>query len=211
MPVVRRGAVAGGCALALVAGVLAVAAAAGGDDPVDAVRPLFPPVGTSHEITFAEPVRYRVAGPKRANPPNGIVVADLDGDRVPDIASGLDGTPNVFVMVGDGKGGFRSRTLVPVRFPTGQVVPGDMDRDGDLDLVVSQRESTLAVLVNDGRARFTPRYHAIKVDTDGHDSNEAPDIALADVDRDGRLDVIAASGVVRVLRGTAEGLAPSVR
>lgn len=213
MTTMQRAAAAGGCALALalVAGMLAMAGAADGDAPRSPVRQAVPPAVAPADTTFAEPVRYPVAGPKRASPPNGIVVADLNGDKVPDLAAGLDGTPNVSVMLGDGKGGYRPRTLVAVRFQTHQISADDMDGDGDLDLVVPQHESVLAVLTNDGRARFKPRYYTINKDTDGFDSVEEPDIDIADVDRDGRLDVIASAGVVRVLPGTAAGLGPSVR
>jgi len=65
---------------------------------------------------------------------------------------------------------------------------GDVDGDGDTDLVVAMEWAPVQVLLNDGRGRF--RVDPTRVPQTTHDHEEA---ALADLDGDGDLDLAIVS------------------
>ena len=67
--------------------------------------------------------------------------------------------------------------------------PGDIDGDGDLDLVVAVEFGPNIVLINDGHGRFEDESRA-RLDDRVHDSE---DIGLADLDGDGDLDLVFVS------------------
>ena len=145
-------------------------------------------------------------------------VADMDGDGRVDIvwtsSRGRD-AGRVFVRRGDGSGRFTaSRAVATV--PSGPRVAalGDVNGDARADIVVTHAETNLlSVLVNTGAGEFEP------VPGSPHElTHEAFEVRLADVNRDGRTDLVAAtvnsrmppheSGVV-VMVGGDRGLAPA--
>ena len=63
---------------------------------------------------------------------------------------------------------------------------GDIDGDGDLDVVVAQERAQNLVLVNDGTGHFSDE-SAARIGDAAHDSEHA---ALADFDGDGDLDLV---------------------
>lgn len=65
---------------------------------------------------------------------------------------------------------------------------GDLDGDGDLDLLIAQEYRPNILLLNDGRGGFTNESRRIP-QTD----RDSEDIAIADFDRDGDLDVVVVS------------------
>jgi hypothetical protein len=106
------------------------------------------------------------------------------------------------LLVGDGRGGFQTSQL-PMR--TGEpwfVALGDVNGDRKPDLVVTHHEmNELTVLLGDGTGRF--REAGGSPFNLGHNAWQ---IVLADVNRDGRTDVIAAAGDgVRVMLGDGSG------
>jgi hypothetical protein len=106
------------------------------------------------------------------------------------------------LLLADGRGGFRS-SLLPLR--TGQpwfVVVGDVNGDRKPDLMATHHErSELTVLLGDGSGDFKEA-SASPFDF-GHD---AWHMVLADVNRDGKPDVLAAAGDgVRVMLGDGRG------
>jgi hypothetical protein len=106
------------------------------------------------------------------------------------------------LLLNDGRGGFRSSQL-PLR--TGEpwsVAVGDVNDDRKQDLVVTHHnQSVLTVLLGDGVGRFT------EVDNSPFDfGRTAFEVILADVNRDGQLDALAAAGEgVRVMLGDGHG------
>lgn len=121
-----------------------------------------------------------------------IVVADLDGDGVADLASPVLDATTVYtlnVMLGDGAGGLRP----PVKYPyggsaAGGIAAGDLEGDGDLDLVIVSGIGVVSTLLNDGHGVFG----APTVLTTGSDHEwVTPD--LGDLDGDGLLDLAAPS------------------
>jgi FG-GAP-like repeat len=88
-------------------------------------------------------------------------LCDLDADGDPDVllAGGVSAVnqppPQGSLWLNDGHGRFSDESAgLPVGWsPWFDVASGDVDRDGDLDLVV--KSATLGVLLNDGHAHFT--------------------------------------------------------
>lgn len=145
--------------------------------------------------------------------PYPLAVGDVNNDGHPDIvatttatgpqrAQQLPFSRALTLLLNDGHGSFRSNKL-PLR--TGQpwfVAIGDVNGDRKADLVATHHEqSALTVLFGDGRGGFT-EMSGSPFDF-GHNVFRA---ALADVNRDGKPDVIAAAGDgVRVMLGDGRG------
>lgn len=129
-----------------------------------------------------------------------IAVGDFDGDGDPDLVvvseddlppgAGSTGGRKQELYLNDGRGVF---TDARDRLPAGAsesnaVAAGDIDRDGDLDLVVSDRGREIA-WINDGRGRFTDESTARFPQA----PDVTQDVALGDVDGDGDLDLVVAN------------------
>jgi hypothetical protein len=168
----------------------------GGDSPAFQIHHR---IGSWHTTTV--PIPASITRPDHLRP----ALADVTGDGRPDLlavrdawatnAGGLvvarsnpsDWDPPALVLTG----GLASETLT-------QFAVGDLDRDGDLDLLFGSNEWT-KVRFNDGSGDF-PGFGQLPV--------MASVVALADVDRDGNLDVVAgrpSEAAVLVLRGRGDG------
>jgi len=145
--------------------------------------------------------------------PYPFAVGDVNGDDHLDIVATATATGPLrtqqlplsralTLLMGDGKGGFRS-TQLPLR--TGEpwfAVIGDLNADRKPDIVVTHHDMTkLTVLLGDGRGGFVEAT-ASPFEFGG----KAFHTAVADVNRDNKMDVIAAGGdVVRVMLGDGRG------
>ncbi|MCA9525136.1 MAG: IPT/TIG domain-containing protein, partial [Myxococcales bacterium] len=146
-----------------------------------------------------------------------VALADVDADGDLDVllpqdyVEGLSrpGTPAIALYLNDGRAGFRAaheriRGLPPL--PAFEVVPADLDGDGDLDLVVAIygllfadgriEASRSAILLNDGTATFFESSQAFERGLDIATSDFGP----GDFDGDGDLDLFecAAEGESRL-------------
>jgi hypothetical protein len=138
-------------------------------------------------------------------PVNSVLLMDLNGDRSLDIVaastSGNDGQGRVAVSLGKGDGTFDSPwpTSLTAGYGARWLALGDMNQDGNLDVItgnlnLSQAEApgTVSVLLGNGDGTFAPglEYPAAAVS-----------LALGDVNRDGRLEVVTATptGALEVL------------
>jgi hypothetical protein len=145
--------------------------------------------------------------------PYPFAVGDVNGDDHLDIVATATATGPLrrqqlllsralTLLLGDGKGGFRS-TPLPLR--TGEpwfAVISDLNADRKPDIVVTHHEmNKLTVLLGDGRGGFVEA-QASPFEFDGN----AFHAVVADVNRDKKMDVIAAGGdSVRVMLGDGRG------
>jgi hypothetical protein len=117
-----------------------------------------------------------------------IVLADLDGDAdldcvVPNAATGQ-------IIVGYfNNPNFAAGTPVNVGGATFGVQAGDIDGDGDADVLVSDQSATprLIVLQNYGGGTFAPQTNLLGL------AGGPNDIALGDLDFDGALDIVVSA------------------
>ena len=132
-----------------------------------------------------------------------LAVGDLDGDGDLDLVVGNEGPAGQVnrVHLNDGSGVFGAATdLSADAYRTVSVVVGDVDGDGDLDVVTGNTNRVNRVHFNDGSGAF------------GGGSDLSPDVdmtrsvVLADIDGDGDLDAVAANnGNDRVYRNDGTG------
>ena len=131
------------------------------------------------------------------------VMADVNGDGIPDIVSppARLSDAKLHVWIGDGKGKF---SPWPLKFledgkPAGAfsidyggVAVGDIDGDGHLDIVSASHGAGLVALFGDGTGTF----RIVKGGLPTRDfSSQA--VALVDVDGDGKLDIVASEDTVQ--------------
>lgn len=119
-------------------------------------------------------------------------IGDLNGDGRPDLVldvSGID-EHKLGVFLNDGTGHFGaaalSQTLENSRT---WVALGDVDRDGDVDVVTGSGGWEVWVYRNGGRAQFEPAYEVALP------SSDIQELHLADCNHDGWLDVLSPSAV----------------
>jgi FG-GAP-like repeat len=127
---------------------------------------------------------------------NGDGFLDLVTVNDGEIVGGVSVSRREHLFVNDGKGSFRDHTpeLWPDSENSGEddnaVAFLDADSDGDADFLLGSLTGPDRLLVNDGKGRFT-------VSTGVFDGEGTPGtlaIAIADLDGDGRLDVVQGQG-----------------
>ena len=128
--------------------------------------------------------------------PGDIKLADLNGDKIPDLGVSHSERDAVDIFFGDGKGGFKLAAGSPstVSNDNSSFTRGllfvDLNEDGILDIVTTNRnQNTFATLVSNGRGGFSPGPRtSFRADLEDYA------FAIGDLDGDGHLDVVVASG-----------------
>ncbi len=133
--------------------------------------------------------------------PVGLAIADLNGDSLLDVVTANNTASSVSVHFGNGDGTFGAP---PVRLSTDSNLPtsiaiGDLNGDGQPDLVAGTDARLLLVWRGDGHGHFGQRIAS-------ESAHETTRFALADLDGDGHLDVVTAHSTgVAVLFGAGDG------
>lgn len=125
--------------------------------------------------------------PMRTGEPWFAAIADLNGDRKPDIVATHHEQSALTVLIGDGRGGFAEANGSPFNFGVSlyQLVIADVDRDATMDIIATTGDS-LRVLLGDGRGTFKPAA-SIPV------GPGAWRMAVADLNGDGKVDVVTSN------------------
>ena len=117
------------------------------------------------------------------------LVADLNNDGRMDLAGTTFPGTNAGVLLSSGPGTFAPLVAYPAGGDVQTAAAGDLDGDGDIDLVVTinQADIGLALLMNNGNGTFAAPVHLPNVA--GADTNSA---AVTDLDDDGKQDIVIA-------------------
>ncbi len=132
----------------------------------------------------------------------GLVAGDFNNDGILDIATAIQGSPGVSISLGNGDGKFGTNTGFPIQMD--QIEVGDLNRDGNLDLVGTAYEYWVSIALGNGDGTLQAQ-----------DLIDLPFSALysalADFNGDGIPDIVAvgetASGEtnIEILLGNGDG------
>ncbi|MCX6613916.1 MAG: VCBS repeat-containing protein [Acidobacteria bacterium] len=149
--------------------------------------------------------------PRKGGKPHNhsLAVADLNGDRIPDIASANIGDGDLTLMLGDGKGGFREAANSPLKMGAGayQVKIADINQDGLPDLLVAStddRGPDLLVALGKGKGNF----ELVHGPEEQNHKFRSSQLEITDWDGDGKLDALVGpdnDGRPHVLPGDGKG------
>ncbi len=155
--------------------------------------------------TFAAPVLASVPGSDITI--EQIVVADFNGDGIPDLAviAAADNSV-VDILLGNGDGTFTAEATnppisgIPLNFAT-----GDFNGDGKTDLAVTENAGTIAILLGNGDGTF-----AAAGSVNSASGGSPSPIAVADFNGDGKVDIAVTAGAyalnsVSILTGNGDG------
>jgi hypothetical protein len=120
-----------------------------------------------------------------------LVVEDLDGDGLLDIAAAAELSRDVSILFNRGAGAFSPAEPVTIGFALSALAAGDLDGDGKIDLAAAGREA-VAVVLNGGGSFLEVRRM----------SSAGSSLQAHDLDGDGNLDIVLAGpgasvGIIR--------------
>jgi hypothetical protein len=119
-----------------------------------------------------------------------VVLGDVDGDGDLDAVLGNDAPAGILLFLNDGAGGLvdASGQVAPTVGPTKALALGDVDADGDLDLLRGSSTfpggTCCSLLINDGAGGFLASPNPLPVVLAATES-----VSFGDVDGDGDLDI----------------------
>ena len=157
--------------------------------------------------TFRAAVNYAAGAT-----PRSVAAADFNGDGHLDLAVANQGSNNVSILLGNGDGTFAApmNLHVPGAF---FVATGDFNGDGKVDLAVASfgeklERGVISIALGNGDGTFQkPVFYEL-----GTSTKRTHMIAVADLNNDGRLDLVVANagvlfypGDVTVLLGNGDG------
>ncbi len=135
--------------------------------------------------------------------PASVVTADFNGDGRPDLAVANRASNEVTILLGAGDARFREAPGSPVAAGAqpSSIAGGDFDGDGRADLAVAGGKSGgVTLLLGNGAGRFR-QAPGSPVSVGG----PADIVTAADLDGDGRLDLVTAGTRVAVLLADGKG------
>jgi FG-GAP-like repeat len=134
------------------------------------------------------------AGCRTQDFPLGVAMGDLNGDARPDLAVANSNAPYVSVLINNGDGTFQGQVTYPTGPAAGgpsSVAFGDLNGDGRLDLAVANAQvnmpsNAVSVLFGNGDGTMQPRAMYAT-------GSQPAAVAIADVNEDGRPDLVVAN------------------
>ena len=137
-----------------------------------------------------------------------VVAADMDGDGdldlVDAVVTNITSSPLISLVIytNNGLGTFTaSSRSIQIGNSSARLASGDIDGDGDQDIIAVVNNTVVKTCFNDGEGRLA-------LATDFNLASAPPRILLADMDNDGRLDLVAttsSASAVNILRGLGNG------
>ena len=137
--------------------------------------------------------------------PQGLAVADFNGDGKPDMAVANYGADTVTILLGNGNGTFTTASTPSAGAGANWVVTGDFNGDGKLDLAVANLLSSgsggVSILLGDGTGHFT-------LGSSPNTGDGPFSLVTGDFNGDGKLDLAVSNSVgnsVTILLGNGDG------
>lgn len=124
--------------------------------------------------------------------PTDAAVGDFNGDGISDVAVTAGTGGKVFTLIGNGDGTFRQLPdiIVVATTDNADIAAADLNGDTIQDLVVAaEGESKIGILLGNGDGTFG----AASIIADARQQRAAA-FAIADINRDGRLDIVLGNG-----------------
>lgn len=118
---------------------------------------------------------------------------DVDHNGIPDVitlcgsTTGTGDTSDLAILIGDGSGGFSTTTHIPIIGRAVNFTASDIDRDGDLDVTVSNVDSSRLQAYLNNAAGSLNDTTSISI---GGATNSALALTAADLNRDGNPDYV---------------------
>lgn len=158
------------------------------------------PLGVAGHFNYSMQAKHTLDNASIEARTNSLALGDLDNDGDLDLVAGYSSAENL-VWLNDGGGGFTysglaGHTLGLETTYTKSIALGDLDDDGDLDLVTGNINKPNLVWLNDGNSGFSysglPLHTLSNNDTEGDADTQS--IALLDIDGDQDLDLFVGNG-----------------
>ncbi|MDE2149913.1 MAG: VCBS repeat-containing protein [Gammaproteobacteria bacterium] len=131
--------------------------------------------------------------------------ADFNGDGKPDVVTANNQDNSLSVLLNDGQGGFKAPLVLTSTNASGvpnAVIVGDLNGDGNADIVTADSGGNLNAYLGNGDGTFQPKMTSPIV------ANSVNGLALGDLDGDGKPDVAVtenAAAQIQVCKGDGAG------